>query len=380
MFLLPMKRLIHKPTGSLLAVTGGLLVASLLTNCHSPDSKAEATEAETVEAPAAAEVFSLKKGKLASSLHVPGELVAFRDVDIYAKVSGYIKSLNVDVGSEVSQGQLLALAEAPELSAQLTSADSRLKAQEALSIASKANYERIQEASKFSGAVSKNDVDQALAKRNADLAQLEAAKSGYREVADLKRYLEIRAPFSGIISARNASTGAYVGPTGKGSDLPMFVLTEQKRLRLVIAVPEAYTGYVDQNDQVNFTVKTFPDRKFTGQVKRLSGALDKRLRSERVEVDVINNDKKLLPGMVAEVELPLPTKASTFVVPKSAVVNATTGVFVIRVKNQKAEWVPVKTGLEADNKMEVFGQLNEGDQLITSANEEIRDGSPVNTK
>lgn len=322
----------------------------------------------------------LKKGKLTSSLQIPGELVAFRDVDIYAKVSGFIKSLNVDVGSEVKQGQLLAVAEAPELSAQLSSAQSRLKAQEAVSIASKANYERILEASKMSGAVSKNDVDQALAKRNADLAQLEAAKSAYREVADLKRYLEIRAPFSGIISTRNTSTGAYIGPSGKGSEFPLFVLTEQKRLRLVISIPEAYTGYVDQNNEVSFTVRTFPDRKFTGRVKRLSGALDKRLRSERVEVDVINTDKKLLPGMVAEVSLPLPTKTSTFIVPKSALVNASTGVFLIRVNNHKAEWVPVKKGLEADNKTEIFGSLNEGDQLITTATEEIRDGSLVNVK
>lgn len=372
-----MKRRIHKPVRSLLAFAGSLLLASLLTNCHSPDSKAEVSETEAATTPAATEVFSLTKGKLASSLQVPGELVAFRDVDIYAKVSGFIKTLKVDVGSEVQQGQLLALAEAPELSAQLASADSRLKAQEALSIASKANYERVLEASKFSGAVSKNDVDQALAKRNADLAQLEAAKSAYREVATLRSYLEIRAPFSGIISARNASTGAYIGPAGKGSEFPLFVLTEQKRLRLVIAVPEAYTGYVDQNNEVSFTVKTFPDKKFTGKVKRLSGALDKRLRSERVEVDVVNNDKKLLPGMIAEVSLPLPTKSSTFIVPKSAVVNSTTGVFVIRVKDHKAEWVPVKRGLEADNKMEVFGSLTEGDQLITTAGEEIRDGSPV---
>lgn len=236
------------------------------------------------------------------------------------------------------------------------------------------------EASKFSGAVSKNDVDLALARRNADLAQLDAAKSAYREVADLKKYLEIRAPFNGIISARNASTGAYIGPSGKGSEFPLFVLTEQKRLRLVISVPEAYTGYVDQNDAVSFSVKTFPDKKFTGQIKRLSGALDKRLRSERVEVDVVNNDRKLLPGMVAEVTLPLPTKTSTFVVPKSAIVNSSTGVFVIRVNNQKAEWVPVKKGLEADNKIEIFGAVNEGDKLITSATEEIRDGSSVNVK
>lgn len=368
-----------KPFSSLLALAGGFIFFSSLTGCHSSagkeDEKKEVTE--TAEAPAPTEVFSLERGKLSSSLQVPGELMAFRDVDIYAKVSGFIKSLQVDIGSDVKQGQLLALAEAPELSAQLASASSRLKAQEALSIASKAQYERVAEASKLEGAVSKSDVDQALAKRNSDYAQLDAAKSAYREVGDLKQYLEIRAPFDGVISARNASTGAYIGPSGKGSEFPLFVLTEQKRLRLVISVPEAYTGYVDMNDEVSFTVKTFPNKKFTGKVKRLSGALDKRLRSERVEVDVINTDKKLLPGMVAEVTIPLPTKSQTFIVPKSAVVNATTGVFVIKVNNHKAEWLPVQKGLDADDKVEVFGQLTEGDQLVTTATEEIRDGSSI---
>lgn len=373
-----MNRLINKPYRNLFAVLSSLLLLTSLTSCHSSEGKEETEEAP--EAPAAMEVFTLKKGKLSSSLQLPGELVAYRDVDIYAKVSGFIKTLNADVGSEVHQGQLLALAEAPELSAQLASAESKLKAQEALSIASKANYERILEASKFSGAVSKNDVDQALAKRNADLAQLEAAKSSYREVADLKKYLEIRAPFDGIISARNASTGAYIGPSGKGSEFPLFVLTEQKRLRLVISVPEAYTGYVDQNDEVSFSVKAFPDKQFTGQVKRQAGALDKRLRSERVEVDVINNDKKLLPGMVAEVNVPLPIKNSTLIVPKSAIINSTTGVFVVKVNDGKAEWIPVKKGLEEKDKVEVFGDLKEGDTIITEANEEIRDGVPVSVK
>ena len=369
----------EKLSGKALLAT--LLLCVSLTGCQSSEGKKEASKTEeTVEAPAPVDVFTLKKGKLSSLLQVPGELVAFRDVDIYAKVSGYIKSLKVDVGSEVSQGQLLALAEAPELSAQLASAQSRLRAQEAVSIGSKANYERVLEASKMSGAVSRNDVDMALAKRNADNAQLEAAKSAYQEVTDQKKYLEIRAPFNGIISARNASTGAYIGPSGKGSEFPLFVLTEQKRLRLVISVPEAYTGYVDLNDPVSFSVKAFPDKKFSGQVKRQSGTLDKRLRSERVEIDVLNNDKKLLPGMIAEVILPLPTKNNTFIVPKSAVVNSSTGVYVIRVTNKKAQWIPVKKGLEADENVELFGALTEGDSLVTTATEEIRDGAPVNAK
>ena len=321
----------------------------------------------------------LKKldSELYSAVGAAGELVAFRDVDIYAKVSGFIKSLNVDVGSEVKQGQLLALAEAPELSAQLSSAESRLKAQEAVSIGSKANYERVLEASKFSGAVSKNDVDLALAKRNADLAQLEAAKSAYREVADLKKYLEIRAPFNGIISARNVSAGAYVGPSGKGSEFPLFTLVEQRKLRLVVSVPEAYSSYLQGKSEVNFKVKSLQNQNFHAKVSRLAGALDTRLRSQRVEMDVPNNDRKLLPGMIAEVSIPLNSATSSFVVPRSSVLNSTQGTFLIKVADEKATWIPVKTGTTSDDKTEVFGDVKEGDVFIKTVTEEIRDNSTI---
>ena len=370
-----MNRLINRVGYSVLAVFSGILVVSSLNGCHSSDGKTEKTA--VVEEPEPLEVIALRKGKLSSSLQIPGELVAFRDVDLYAKVSGFIKSIHADVGTEVKEGQLLALAEAPELNAQLAAAQSRLKSQEALYIASKANYDRYVDAAKTPGTVAQTMIEQTLAKKESDMAQLEAAKSSYREVSDMRKYLEIRAPFSGIISLRNVSTGAYIGPSGKGSEFPLFVLTEQKRLRLVIAVPEAYTGYVDLNDEVTFTVKAYPDKKFSGKVKRLAGALDKRLRSERTEVDVINNDRKLLPGMIAEVTIPLPTKNTTFVVPKSAVINATTGVFIVKVINQKAEWVPVQKGLEDGDSVEVFGEVKEGDQILTTATEEVRNGSAI---
>jgi membrane fusion protein (multidrug efflux system) len=370
-----MNRLINRLGYPLLAVFSGVLMVSSLNSCHSTEGKAD--KVAVAEEPEATEVFTLQKGKLSSNLQIPGELMAFRDVDMYAKVSGFVKSIHADVGSEVAEGQLLALAEAPELNAQLASAESRLKSQEALYIASKANYDRYVDAAKTPGTVAQSMIEQTLAKKESDFAQLEAAKSAYREVADMRKYLEIRAPFSGIISLRNVSTGAYIGPSGKGSELPLFVLTEQKRLRLVIAVPEAYTGYVDQNDEVTFTVKAFPDKIFSGKVKRLAGALDKRLRSERTEVDVVNSDRKLLPGMIAEVTIPLPTKNKTFVVPKSAVINGTTGVFIVKVVNQKAEWVPVQKGLEEGDKVEIFGEVKEGDQVITTATEEVRNGSPV---
>jgi membrane fusion protein, multidrug efflux system len=356
----------------LLALT--LVSGLVLSSCGHPEKKTEESKQEV----AAVSAVSLQKGKLSSSLQIPGELIAFQQVDIYAKVSSFVRKLYVDVGSEVSQGQLLASMEAPELSSQLSGAESRLKSQEAVYLASKANYDRLYETSLTPGTVSKNDLDMAQAREKSDKATLESARAAFREITDNRNYLEIRAPFSGIVSARNVSAGAYVGPTGKGSEFPIFTLQEQKKLRLVISVPEAYTSYLGNNSEVEFTVRAYAGQHFKAKVNRLSGVMDTRLRSQRIEMDVLNNDKKLMPGMIAEVRIPMNTSDSAFLLPKSAVVNSTQKVFVVRVVGGKANQVPVQTGREADGKIEIFSnELSAGDTIVASATEEIRDGSEI---
>jgi RND family efflux transporter MFP subunit len=351
-------------------------ITPVLQNCGSSKAEEEENKKTPLEAPAV-ETFTLQKHSLASNLQIPGELIAFQQVDLYAKVSSFVKKLHVDVGSQVSQGQLLASMEAPELTSQLIGSESRLKSQEAIYQASKANYDRLLETSKTPGTVSQNDLDGALAKRNSDLAQLEAARSISKEITDTRNYLEIRAPFSGVITARNVSTGAYVGPSGKGSEFPLFTLVEQRKLRLVVSVPEAYTNYLKHKSSVTFKVKSLPNQSFPANVSRLAGALDTRLRSQRTEMDVINTDRKLLPGMIAEVSIPLTGDVNSFAIPKSAVLNSTQGTYVIKVVDQKAVWVPIKTGTSSDDKTEIFGDIKEGDTIVKIANEEIRDHAEV---
>ncbi len=349
-------------------------------SCNHSEQKTaydKTTQTQEPAAPVAIEVFLLQKGSLSTSYKIPGELTAFQQVDLYAKVSSFVKKLYADVGTEVKTGQLLAKMEAPEMNAQLSGAASRLHAQEAIYTASKANYDRLLETSKTPGTISPNDLDQAAAKKNADFAQLAAANSAYKEIADTKGYLEIRAPFNGIITARNVNTGAIVGPAGKGSELPMFTLQEQKKLRLIISVPEAVTRYLNKQSKVSFTVKGLPNEKFSASVSRMAGALDLKLRSERVEMDITNTDKRLLPGMVAEVIFPAAASDSTFIIPKSAFVNSTEKIFVIKISHGKVAWVPVKSGREADDKLEIYGELQTGDSLVTTASEEIRNGSAV---
>lgn len=375
---------------SIVLIASALLVLGVSPGCSSSDGEAKNGGADSdskasvgtrkSDSAAATPTVVLEKGRLSTTLHVPGELIAFQQVDLYAKVNSFVKRLYVDVGSEVKEGDLLATMEAPELQSQLATALARVKSQDAIYIASKSNYDRIIETSKTPGTISQNDIDQADARQKSDLAQLEANKAAYNEIAETLKYLEVRAPFSGVISSRNVNPGAYVGPSGKGSEVPMFTLQEQKHMRLVVSVPEDYTGYLSDNDKVQFTVRALPERKFTAQVRRLAGALDSRLRAERTEMDVYSNDKTLLPGMVAEVDLPLPARDSTFIVPASAVVNGTEEVFVVRVgPDQKAEWVRVRQGRSEGGRIEVYSDsLKAGDVLVKSASEEVRDGSTLN--
>ncbi|HEY4324695.1 MAG TPA: efflux RND transporter periplasmic adaptor subunit [Mucilaginibacter sp.] len=356
------------------------LSASLISACGS-DKKEKEQQLQTEKEEAAVDtpavvLAPVNKGKLNSSISIPGELIPYQQVDLYAKINSFVKKLLVDVGSEVHQGQLLAVMEAPEINSQLSQAESRIKQMESIYLASKATYDRLYITSKTPGTVSANDLEQADAKKNSDYANVEAAKSSYAEYAANLNYLQIKAPFDGVITARNVNTGAYVGPGGKSTD-PLFTLQDQKRLRLAISVPEAFSGNLNKGETVSFNVKAFPNKKFTAQVERMAGALDEKLRSEYVEMDVYNKDKSLLPHMYAEVNLPLPAHDSTLIVPKTAVVSSTESVFVVKIVDHHAEWVYVKKGFESGGMVEVYGKLTAGDKVVKKATDEIRNGSAV---
>jgi len=212
------------------AFTFLVISTGLLTSCG-PDEKQKEEQAQTVKQENAIDtpaviLTPIKRDKLNSTITVPGELIPYQEVDLYAKINSYVKNLFVDIGSEVHPGQLLATLEAPEINSQLAEAESRIKQMEAVYFASKATYDRLYNTSKTPGTVSENDLEQAEAKKNSDLANVDAAKSSYKEVAANVAYLEIRAPFDGVITSRNVNLGAYVGPGGKGTD-PLFVLQEQ---------------------------------------------------------------------------------------------------------------------------------------------------------
>lgn len=351
-----------------------LLITGLLASCQNKQKPATAPQ------PYSTQVFTLKDGTLNTTMRLPAVLQPYQTVDLYAKVNGFIKTMAVDVGSQVQHGQLLMTLEAPEMTASLIQAQENLHSKEAIYRGSKANYDRLLKTSRTPGTISPNDLDIAHAQMSADSSNLLAAKSAYQLAADLKNYLEVRAPFDGVISSRNVYNGAYVAPADKNSGTPMLTLQEQTRLRLVVDVPEAAINYFANKDTVHFSVKTIPGKQFAAPVKRMAGALNINMRSEQMQMDIVNTDKELLPGMFAEVTLQLTNKQKTFVIPQSAVTQNSQRIFVVRVVDHKAEWVDVKKGRETTDSLEVYGALKPGDLLVSRATDQLKNGTPVNTR
>jgi membrane fusion protein, multidrug efflux system len=348
-----------------------LLIIGSLASCKSNPQQATVSHTDSVR------VFTLKEGTLNTTMSLPGILQPYQTVDLYAKVNGFIKTMTVDVGSQVHKGQLLMTLDAPEMTAALSQSQEDLHTREAIYRGSKANYDRLLKTSKMPGTISPNDLDMAHAKMSADSSSLLAARSAYQQTADLKNYMEVRAPFDGVISSRNVYPGAYVTPSDKSSNKPMLTLQEQSKLRLVVDVPETATNYFSNKDTVHFTVKTLPGKQFAAAINRMAGSLNSELRSEQMQMDISNNNKELLPGMFAQVTLQLTNVQKTFIVPQTAIAQNSQRIFVIRVANHKAQWVDVKKGRETTDSLEVYGTLKTGDLFISNATDELKNGTVV---
>jgi RND family efflux transporter MFP subunit len=356
---------------------------------------------------------------------LPGELQPFQDVAIYARVTGFVETINVDRGSVVKRGQLLARLRAPELDAQRNEAEARSRAAqshrveaaarvnsaraqrleaEAKLAAEEATCQRLKAASATPGVVAGNDVE--VAQRSVEAsrarvqlwgenekaaqAQLQALEENERALGaaartsqNIEAYLRITAPFDGVITERNAHPGSLAGAGGQ-SATPMFRLQQVSRLRLVVALPESEVAGVASGTKVNFTVPAQPGEQFTGVVQRISHALDAKTRTMPVELDVDNSSRRLAPGMFPEVIWPARRLRPSLFVPPTAVATTTERTFVIRVREGQVEWVDVKRGVARSESggdlVEVFGDLAPGDHIATRGTDELRPGLLVAVK
>jgi RND family efflux transporter MFP subunit len=372
-------------------LTGVLMVSLAAAACGDGDGASRAAPV-TAAGPAAIDVVRVAEQSLDVPLSLPGELTAFQSVAMFPRVTGFVKSVNVDRGSKVRAGQLLATLEAPELVAQRSEAQSKLQAAEAqLSAArskadaDKGTFTRLKAASATPGVVAGNDV--VIAEKAADgsanqvLAaeqSVEAARQAVNAIRDMEAYLQMTAPFAGVITERNVHPGALVGPSTSGAGAtPLLRLVDTDRLRLVVPVPEAYSADMRPGAEIAFTVAAYPGQSFSGQVARIAQAVDVSTRTMAVELNVANGDGRLAPGMFCQVRWPVRRSGPSLFVPSASVATTTDRTFVIRIRNGKTEWVDVKTGLTSGTLVEVFGDLRAGDEIAERGTDELRPGTDV---
>lgn len=366
----------------------------LLFNSCGSNSSTSAQNGTGQNAPApSVDVVKVTSHKLAITVRLPGELQPYEVVSIYPKVPAFVDSISVDRGSVVKSGQLMARLVAPELSAQRTEAQSKLQGAdaqraeaEAKLAADEGTYQRLKTASNTPGVVAGNDLEVAEEAAKGDRARLQAAtesvqaaQASLTSITEIEGYLQIRAPFDGVVTERNVHPGALVGPTSSSAlQLPLVKVEKADRLRLVVPVPEKYVADMAVGAKVEFTVPAFPDQNFTGVVARVAHSVDAKTRTMPVELDVNNRDRRLASGMFPEVFWPVHRSAPTLFVPVSAVARTTEATFVVRIRDGSAEWVNVQTG-ELDGKLiEVFGGLREGDTVAVRGTDEVRPGTRVN--
>lgn len=322
------------------------------------------------------ETGTITEKALSSYARLPGQLNPFNEVNLFPKANGFVKQIFVDRGSQVTKGQLLITLEAPEMESQLQAANSRyLQAQETAN-ASKEKYNRLQQAAAEPGSVSPLDLDNAVSRMKSDLAIANAEKANMQSVKTMQGYLKIYAPFDGTIVQRNVSPGALVAP-GKGSDQPMLVLQDTRKLRLEVAIPEDYVDKVDLKQPVTFTFNAMPGTEHRAKISRSANALG-NMRSEAIEIDVINKNGQLKPGMYAEVKIPMLSGAKSLLVPNSAIVRSTEREYVITVRDGKARLVDIKEGLTGKDSTEVFGPLVPSARIVIKASDEVKDGTVIN--
>ncbi len=334
------------------------------------------------------EMAAVVSKPVSRTITLPGEIQPFLNVALRSRVAGYVDRVPVDRGSAVKEGDLLIELSAPEMKAQIAEAEAKVQAvesdraqAEAQLAAAQSTYEGMKKAAETPGAIAGNElivaekqVNAATALINSRKQSSRAAQASVQALKSLEVYLKITAPFDGVVTERIVHPGALVGPA---SDAPLLVLQQISHLRVTVAVPEENVGGIAKGASVPFQVPAYPERNYSGTVARRAQSLDPKTRTMAVELDVMNSDQSLAPGMYATVKWPVRRMQPALYVPGTSVVTTTERTFVIREKNGKAEWVNVSKGAADGDLIEVIGPLRVGDKVVKRANDELREGTPL---
>ena len=381
----------------------GLAGAGLLTGC-----KSSAPPPATIPT---VPVATVGRATLANDLMLTAEFLPYQDVDVMAKVAGYVKTISVDIGDHVQQGQVLAVLEAPEIQsdvarakagvaaaeANIVTAQAAVQRAEATAGISKLSYQRIQDvATKDKGLVPRQELDVAQSRQMEAAAQLASAESSVQAAKEAKAgadqeylraqtmmdYATIRAPFAGVVTKRYASTGSMIqaGITSQTQAMPVVKLAQNNLLRLILPVPVNDVVDVKNGQAVDVNVSSL-GRMLQGTVTRSADSVKMATRTMDTEVDVPNRDGSLVPGMYAEVHLHLAARPNVLSVPLDAVDGLGTSVqqaYVVR--DGTVHFVTVKTGLQTPNSVEILSGLQEGDKVIVGRHTGLSDGERVDAQ
>jgi RND family efflux transporter MFP subunit len=388
------------------AVAFGLISISstlVLTSCKS--STPPPAELPTVP------VAVVGPATLQNNLILSAEFEAFQDVDVMAKIAGYVKEIRVDIGSHVKQGEILAILEVPEIADDVAKANADVAAAEANVVTAQAaiqraeaganiahlSYQRINDVStKNKGLVPQQDVDVAQSRDMEAVAQLASARSAlkaaqqsklaadseYARTQAMMQYATIRAPFTGVVTKRYANTGSMIqaGISSQTQSMPVVRLAQNDLLRLTLPVPVTDVAEVKDGQLVDINISN-PPRTIHGKIARYADSVLMATRTMDTQIDVPNKDGSLVPGMYAEVHLHLADRPNALSVPVDAIDGLGTSVeqaYVVR--SGVVHVVQVTTGLQTPSRIEVLSGLQVGDAVVVGRHSGLSDGEKVEAK
>ncbi len=340
-------------------------VIGLLSGCDRASSSVPLTS----PAPAVSvQLVTPQKGEISRSITLPTyRLLPYQEATLYAKVPGYLKTITVDKGDQVKEGQLLAEIEVPEMLAD------RVKYEGEVEVAA-TDYQRVTDAQKTApDLVTPQSVDAARGKHL-------VAKANLERLETLLRYAKMLAPFSGTVIRRLVDPGAFIPAATASSaaqSAAVLTLMDFSRVRVQVAVPEPEVPLIKNGLPVQVTVGELPGRAFPGKVTRYSHALDEATKTMLTEIEIPNPEAELLPGMYASVKIAVQRKSEALLLPAESLVLEKNKASVFLVADSKARKVPVKTGFNDGISVEILGGLNPADRVVLLGKQTLTDGQPV---
>jgi RND family efflux transporter MFP subunit len=305
-------------------------------------------------------VVTVTRSQDTTSLALPGQIQPLKETALFARTQGYLKKRFVDIGSPVRAGQLLATIEAPELDQELMRARAERK------LAS-SNLDRSRSVT-LAGAVAQQDLDSREATYQINAADV-------RRLEALKRLQQIRAPFSGMITARTIEIGALMNA---GNNTPLFTLSQLDTLRVMIDVPQTYFRAIQVGQQVEVKVPELPGQVFKGQVVRTSGVLRPESRTLLTEVLIPNKNQKLMSGLYGQVFFQVKPSTAPVIIPANTIVVQPEGAKVVVVDAQNTLHLQaIEIGRDFGNAVEVIQGLNGGEKIVTNPTDYLHDGMRV---